>query len=77
MRTGDTITLGRGRYALREKLAGSSYGVLWHARGPGHDAVLKLVNRAQMEQAGPGQHMHWIGSAATEIAFLRQLSPWA
>lgn len=76
MQAGDTIGLGRGRYELREKLAASSYGVVWHARGPGHDAVLKLVNREQMEQAGPAQRTHWIGSAASEIAFLRSLSPW-
>ena len=76
MQAGDTIGLERGRYELREKLAASSYGVVWRARGPGHDAVLKLVNREQMEQAGPAQREHWIGSAASEIAFLRSLSPW-
>lgn len=76
MRAGDTITLGRGRYALRERLTGSSHGVLWDARGPGHDVVVKLVNRELMEQAGPGLHRHWVGSAETEIAFLRSLSPW-
>lgn len=76
MQAGDTIGLGRGRYELREKLAGSSYGLLWHARGPGHDAVLKLVNREQMAQARPDQRSHWVRSASTEIAFLRSLSPW-
>ena len=76
MRAGESMTLRRGRYELREKLAGSSYGVVWLARGPGHDAVLKVVNREQMDRAAPEQRMHWIGSARTEIEFLRSLSPW-
>lgn len=76
MKAGDTVGLQRGRYVLREKIAGSSYGILWHAQGPGHDAVLKLVNREQMQLARPEQRTHWTGSAATEIAFLRSLSPW-
>ncbi|MFD2367211.1 protein kinase [Pseudoduganella sp. GCM10020061] len=76
MQAGDTIRLQRGQYELRERLAGSSYGVAWRARGPGHEAVLKLVNREQMQQARPEQRAHWVGTARTEIAFLRSLSPW-
>lgn len=76
MNAGETIGLERGRYVLRKQVAHSSYGVVWDAEGPGQDAVLKLVNRQQMERARPEQRRHWIGSAATEIAFLRSLSPW-
>ena len=76
MKAGETIGLERGRYVLRKQLARSSYGVVWDADGPGQRAVLKLVNRQQMERARPEQRRHWIGSAATEIAFLRSLSPW-
>lgn len=76
MNAGETIGLERGRYVLRKQVAHSSYGVVWDAEGPGQRAVLKLVNRHQMERAHPDQRRHWIGSAATEIAFLRSLSPW-
>ena len=76
MKAGETIGLERGRYILREQVAHSSYGVVWDAEGSGQRAVLKLVNRQQMERARPEQRRHWIGSAATEIAFLRSLSPW-
>jgi len=76
MKAGDTIGLERGRYVLRKQVAHSSYGVVWDAEGPGQRAVLKLVNRQQMDRARPEQRRHWIGSAATEIAFLRTLSPW-
>lgn len=76
MEPGQTIGLERGRYVLRKQVAHSSYGVVWDAEGPGQDAVIKLVNRQQMERAHPEQRRHWIGSANTEIAFLRSLSPW-
>lgn len=76
MRAGETIGLERGRYVLRKQVAHSSYGVVWDAEGPSQDAVIKLVNRQQMERARPEQRGRWIGSAATEIAFLRSLSPW-
>lgn len=76
MKAGETIGLQRGRYVLRKQVAHSSYGVVWDAEGPGQKAVLKLVNRQQMERARPEQRRHWIGSATTEIAFLRSLSPW-
>ena len=75
---GAIITLAGGAYRLRERLAGSSYGLLWRADGPGagNSVALKLVNREQMALAQPAQRAHWIGAAANEIAFLRALQPW-
>lgn len=75
---GDIITLAAGAYRLRERLAGSAYGVLWRADGPGAvgPVALKLVNREQMARADPQQRAHWSDSAANEIAFLRSLQPW-
>lgn len=75
---GDIITLAAGAYRLREQLAGSAYGVLWRADGPGAagTVALKLVNREQMARADQHQRAHWSDSAANEIAFLRSLQPW-
>jgi serine/threonine-protein kinase len=75
---GDIITLAAGAYRLRERLAGSSYGVLWRADGPGiaGAVALKLVNREQMARAEAHQRTHWRDCAANEIAFLRSLEPW-
>jgi serine/threonine protein kinase len=75
---GDIITLAAGAYRLRERLAGSSYGVLWRADGPGAagTVALKLVNREQMARAEAHQRAHWSDCAANEIAFLRSLQPW-
>jgi serine/threonine protein kinase len=75
---GDIITLAAGAYRLRERLAGSSYGVLWRADGPGvaGAVALKLVNREQMALAEAHQRAHWRDCAANEITFLRSLQPW-
>jgi serine/threonine-protein kinase len=75
---GTIITLAAGQYRLRERLAGSAYGVVWRADGPsGIGAVaVKLVNREQMARAGASQRERWVSCAANEIAFLRQLEPW-
>lgn len=75
---GAIITLAGGAYRLRERLAGSAYGVLWRADGPGagNAVALKLVNREQMARAEPGLRARWIACAANEIAFLRSLDPW-
>jgi serine/threonine protein kinase len=75
---GDIITLAAGAYRLRERLAGSSYGVLWRADSPGVPGAvaLKLVNRDQMARAEAHQRAHWRDCAANEIAFLRSLQPW-
>jgi serine/threonine protein kinase len=75
---GDIITLAAGAYRLRERLAGSSYGVLWRADGPGvaGTVALKLVNREHMARAEAQQRAHWRDCAANEIAFLRSLQPW-
>src|SRR5687768_15630018 len=72
------ITLDAGTYRLRERLAGSAYGVVWRAQaGAGMpDVALKLINRAQMERAAPLQRQRWIASARNEIAFLSALAPW-
>jgi serine/threonine protein kinase len=77
LQAGDIITLERGSYRLREQLAGSAYGVVWAATGPGGTgAALKLINRAQMEQAAPALQERWVASAGKEIAFLGSLAPW-
>lgn len=75
---GTTITLRAGAYRLRAPLAGSAYGLLCRAQGPGHfgEVALKLVNRAQMERAEPALRDCWIRSAQAEIAFLASLKPW-
>jgi serine/threonine protein kinase len=75
---GDIITLAAGAYRLRERLAGSSYGVLWRADGPSvaGPVALKLVNREQMARAAAHQRAHWRDCATNEIAFLRSLQPW-
>ncbi|GAB3444433.1 protein kinase [Massilia solisilvae] len=75
---GTIITLRAGAYRLCAPLAGSAYGLLWRAQGPGHvgDVALKLVNRARMDGAGRGQRDCWIRSAHAEIAFLASLRPW-
>lgn len=75
---GAIITLAGGAYRLRERLAGSAYGVLWRADGPGagNTVALKLVNREQMVRAEPRQRERWIACANNEIAFLRSLDPW-
>jgi len=78
LEAGDIITLTAGAWRLREPLASSSYGVLWHAMaaGGGRPAVLKLVNTAQMARALPPQRIRWTACLEAEIAFLRALRPW-
>ena len=76
LEAGQVVPLCAGAYRLRKQLAGSSYGVVWHAAGPSHDVALKLVNRPQMARALPAHRQRWIASANTEIAFLRSLRPW-
>lgn len=75
---GAIITLAGGAYRLRERLAGSAYGVLWRADGPGagNTVALKLVNREQMVRAEPALRARWVDCAGNEIAFLRSLDPW-
>jgi serine/threonine-protein kinase len=75
---GDIITLTAGAWRLREPLASSSYGHLWHAEpsGGGTPAVLKLVNTEQMALALPPQRVRWSACLHAEIAFLRALRPW-
>lgn len=75
---GWTITLAAGSYTLRERLAGSAYGVLWRADGPAAigPVAIKLVNREAMARADAVERARWIESARTEIAFLRALEPW-
>ncbi len=78
LEAGDIISLTAGAWRLREPLASSSYGVLWHAMpaGGGQPAVLKLVNTEQMALALPPQRPRWSACLAAEIAFLRSLQPW-
>jgi serine/threonine protein kinase len=78
LEAGDIITLTAGAWRLREPLASSSYGVLWHAQpaGGGQPAVLKLVNTEQMALALPPQRARWGACLEAEIAFLRALRPW-
>lgn len=78
LEAGDIITLTAGAWRLREPLASSSYGVLWHAlpAGGGQPAVLKLVNTTQMARALPPQRSRWTACLEAEIAFLRALRPW-
>ena len=75
---GDIITLTAGAWRLDSHLRTSSYGELWRAASVpgGVPAVIKLVNRAQMEQALPPQRALWRDSFDAEIAFLRSLQPW-
>ncbi len=73
---GQAVTLGADRYVLRERLAASSYGILWRADGPTGAVALKLVNAGQMARADANQHHFWTASAEREIAFLRALAPW-
>jgi serine/threonine-protein kinase len=73
---GQAITLGADRFVLRERLAASSYGILWRADGPTGAAAVKLVNAGQMARADATQHHFWTASAEREIAFLRALAPW-
>ena len=78
LEAGDIITLTAGAWRLREPLASSSYGLLWHALpcGGGQSAVLKLVNTEQMALALPPQRRRWSDGLEAEIAFLRALRPW-
>lgn len=76
LEAGQVVPLRDGAYRLRKQLAGSSYGVVWQAAGPGADVALKLVNRPQMVRAIPAHRERWIASANTEIDFLRSLRPW-
>lgn len=76
LEAGQVVPLSAGAYRLRKQLAGSSYGVVWQAAGPGADVALKLVNRPQMARALPVHRDRWIASANTEITFLRSLRPW-
>ena len=73
---GTAITLDSGSYVLREKMAASSYGVLWRAEGPTGLAAVKLVNAEQMARAGAAEQHCWTAAAQREIAFLRSLAPW-
>lgn len=75
---GDIVTLELGHYRLRERIAGSAYGVVWRASGPRatQDVALKVINREQMALAQPQQRARWIASADNEIAFLSSLEPW-
>ncbi|MFC5547399.1 protein kinase domain-containing protein [Massilia aerilata] len=78
LEAGDIITLTAGAWRLREPLASSSYGLLWHAEpsGGGPPAVLKLVNTEQMALALPPQRVRWSACLHAEIAFLGALRPW-
>jgi serine/threonine-protein kinase len=78
LEAGDIITLTAGAWRLREPLASSSYGVLWHAvpAGGGQPAVLKTVNTGQMALALPPLRQRWTACLDAEIAFLRALHPW-
>ncbi|WP_296943898.1 protein kinase [uncultured Massilia sp.] len=75
---GDIVALEGAAWRLCERLAGSSYGVVWRAEslGGGAPAALKLVNHEQMALALPPQRARWSASAEAEIAFLRALQPW-
>jgi eukaryotic-like serine/threonine-protein kinase len=75
---GDIVALEGAAWRLRERMARSSYGVVWRAESltTGDAAALKLVNREQMELALPPQRACWTASAGAEIAFLRTLRPW-
>lgn len=71
------ITLAQGAYRLRAQLAGSAYGVVWRATGPGGgDVALKLINREQMSRAHASLQERWSASANKEIDFLGSLAPW-
>ena len=75
---GTQITLGLGRYTLRQRLASSAYGEVWRADGP-HSAravAVKLINEEHMARVRPDQGQRWVASATQEIAFLRALAPW-
>ncbi len=75
---GDVIALERGHYRLIECIGGSAYGAVWRAacQSGARDVALKLVNEAQMAQAGPGLRQRWVASAQAEIDFLESLAPW-
>ncbi|MFL6675309.1 MAG: protein kinase domain-containing protein [Massilia sp.] len=75
---GSIVTLAAGQYRLRDRLAGSAYGVLWRADGPARigQVAIKLVNREQMEGADAGQRDRWVACATNEIGFLGALQPW-
>lgn len=75
---GTIITLQAGAYRLREPIATSSYGQVWRADGPPAigAAAIKLVNRAQMAQAGGSQRLRWAECARTEYEVLAALQPW-
>ncbi len=75
---GDIVALDGAAWRLRERLAGSSYGVVWRAESleTGQPAALKLVNHEQMALALPPQRARWSACAEAEIAFLRALQPW-
>jgi serine/threonine-protein kinase len=73
---GTIITLRAAAWRLRQPLAESVYGVLWHADGPLGEVALKLVNRAQMERAAAGERACWTDSARAEGVFLSSLQPW-
>lgn len=75
-RAGSAITLGAEQYVLRERIAASSYGVLWRADGAHGQVALKLVNAEQMARADADQRPAWTASAQREIDFLRALAPW-
>jgi eukaryotic-like serine/threonine-protein kinase len=75
---GDIITLTAGAWRLHAPLGESSYGHVWRAESvlDGTPAAVKLVNRAQMDQALPPQRAIWRACFEAEIAFLRSLQPW-
>jgi len=70
------MMIGTEHFVLRERLAASSYGLLWRADGPTGPAAVKLVNAEQMARADASEHHVWTASAHREIAFLRALAPW-
>lgn len=73
---GNVITLGACSYTLRERLAASSYGILWRADGASGPVAVKLVNADQMARADAAERHVWTTAAAQEIRFLRALAPW-
>ncbi|MDQ2821357.1 MAG: protein kinase [Pseudomonadota bacterium] len=75
-RAGSVITLGTQQYVLRERIAASSYGVLWRADAEHGPVALKLVNAEQMTRADVDQRPAWTASARREIDFLKALAPW-
>ncbi|MFP5392813.1 MAG: serine/threonine-protein kinase [Gammaproteobacteria bacterium] len=72
------VQLAAGRYRLCERLAGSSYGIVWRAvrECNGESLALKFINADQMARAAPGLRQRWLDSAASEMRLLGSLAPW-